>query len=222
MNNKFLITILSANSTINHNKKNNNKAFSLIELSIVLIIMGLLVAGVTGGASLIQSAKIRATVNEYYEYRTAYNSYYARYEQVPGEDPNKPGLIQGYTGFKDLYEKDFIGREYVVATSNNNNGEVVLSKSGKFAWNLQNYSFSGLGKDCLNTNMLRLGHTWTLSESAGGSTAISLNYDEAYAIDDKIDDNSPTTGIARISVNGGQSITDDGKRNKEIYFKMDF
>ena len=52
MNNKFLITILSANSTINHNKKNNNKAFSLIELSlsIVLIIMGLLVAGVTGGA----------------------------------------------------------------------------------------------------------------------------------------------------------------------------
>ena len=29
----------------------NNKAFSLIELSIVLIIIGLLVAGITGGQS---------------------------------------------------------------------------------------------------------------------------------------------------------------------------
>ena len=33
----------------------NNKAFSLIELSIVLIIMGLLVAGIMGGSSLIQA-----------------------------------------------------------------------------------------------------------------------------------------------------------------------
>ena len=44
-------------------------AFSLIELSIVLIIIGLLVAGVTGGASLIQSAKTRALINEINNYK---------------------------------------------------------------------------------------------------------------------------------------------------------
>ena len=32
---------------------NGNKAFSLIELSITLIIIGLLVAGITGGSGLI-------------------------------------------------------------------------------------------------------------------------------------------------------------------------
>ena len=52
--------------------KKNNKGFSLIELSIVLIIMGLLIAGVTGGASLVKSAKLRAAVTELMNCRAAF------------------------------------------------------------------------------------------------------------------------------------------------------
>ena len=48
----FDFKILLKCSKISLNYQNNNIiAFSLIELSIVLIIIGLLVAGVTGGAS---------------------------------------------------------------------------------------------------------------------------------------------------------------------------
>ncbi|MBL6622042.1 MAG: type II secretion system protein [Rickettsiales bacterium] len=36
---------------------NKNKAFSLVELSIVIIIIGLLFTGVAGGSKLIQQAK---------------------------------------------------------------------------------------------------------------------------------------------------------------------
>ncbi len=52
-----------------NNITNNIFAFSLIELSIVLIIIGLLVAGITGGASLIESARMRNFINEVNSWR---------------------------------------------------------------------------------------------------------------------------------------------------------
>ena len=70
----------------------NSFAFSLIELSIVLIIIGLLVAGVTGGASLIRSAKIRAFMNELGGWKQAVNSFYASKDRLPG-DLNNLGVI---------------------------------------------------------------------------------------------------------------------------------
>lgn len=60
-------------------------AFSLIELSIVLIIIGLLIAGVTGGASLVRSAELRAVVGEARGYAVAVNSFYTQYNDYPGD-----------------------------------------------------------------------------------------------------------------------------------------
>ena len=68
-------------------------AFSLIELSIVLIIIGLLVAGVTGGKSLIESARIRAFINELNSYKQATYSSIAINNRLPGDLNN-----DGYSG----------------------------------------------------------------------------------------------------------------------------
>ena len=62
----------------------NKKGFSLIELSIVLIIIGLLVAGITGGASLIKSAELRAVMSDIRNYQTAINAYYTARGELPG------------------------------------------------------------------------------------------------------------------------------------------
>lgn len=60
-------------------------AFSLIELSIVLIIIGLLIAGVTGGASLIKSSELRSAISEARGYAVAINGFYAQYNALPGD-----------------------------------------------------------------------------------------------------------------------------------------
>jgi hypothetical protein len=75
----------------------NNKysAFSLIELSIVLIIMGLLVAGITGGASLIDNARLSSFKREADDHIRDVFTFYARVGRLPG-DLDNTGRI-GYT-----------------------------------------------------------------------------------------------------------------------------
>ncbi len=95
----------------------NNKiknAFSLIELSIVLIIIGLLVAGVTSGQSLIESAKIRAFINEINGLKQGIFAFYVAEGRLPG-DLNRDGITginsnESYTStsFSSPYNVDGI------------------------------------------------------------------------------------------------------------------
>ena len=78
-------------------KLSNFFAFSLIELSIVLIIIGLLVAGITGGQSLIKSAKLRAFMNELSGYKQAVYTFYASKGRLPG-DLNNLGTMGRSSG----------------------------------------------------------------------------------------------------------------------------
>ncbi|PZP85045.1 MAG: hypothetical protein DI582_07000 [Azospirillum brasilense] len=62
--------------------------FSLVELSIVLVILGLLTGGVLGGQSLIRAAELRAVNTEYTRYATAMNTFRDKYFALPGDISN--------------------------------------------------------------------------------------------------------------------------------------
>lgn len=64
------------------------QAFSLVELSIVLVILGLLVGGVLAGQSLIRAAELRAVSTEYSRYTAAVNSFKDKYFAIPGDMNN--------------------------------------------------------------------------------------------------------------------------------------
>jgi prepilin-type N-terminal cleavage/methylation domain-containing protein len=70
-------------------------AFSLIELSIVLIIIGLLIAGITGGASLIKSSELRSVMGEARAYATSVNGFYTQFSALPGDFATVIGLSGG-------------------------------------------------------------------------------------------------------------------------------
>lgn len=73
---------------------NNILAFSLIELSIVLIIIGLLVAGITGGASLIESAKITNFISTTRDWQNNVYTFYSLKNRLPGNPKNLSFLGQ--------------------------------------------------------------------------------------------------------------------------------
>lgn len=66
-------------------KASRHTGFSLVELSIVLVILGLLVGGVLSGQSLIRAAELRAVSTEYARYTTAAQTFRDKYFAVPGD-----------------------------------------------------------------------------------------------------------------------------------------
>lgn len=64
------------------------KAFSLVELSIVLVILGLLVGGVLAGQSLIRASELRSVGTEFSRYQTAAHAFRDKYFAVPGDMTN--------------------------------------------------------------------------------------------------------------------------------------
>lgn len=61
------------------------RAFSLVELSIVLVILGLLTGGILAGQSLVRAAELRAVAMEYQRYNTAIHAFRDKYLALPGD-----------------------------------------------------------------------------------------------------------------------------------------
>jgi prepilin-type N-terminal cleavage/methylation domain-containing protein len=59
--------------------------FTLIELSIVLVIIGLLAAGILVGQDLIHAAELRATVAQIETFKTSVNTFRLKYDCLPGD-----------------------------------------------------------------------------------------------------------------------------------------
>ncbi len=119
------------------NKK--RKAFSLIELSIVLIIIGLLIAGVTGGASLVKNSELRKITEEARGYQTAVNSFFAKYNSIPGDYNVVIGTMTSTTSLTANVPDNLI--QYYTAVSTYTNNSRLESN---IAWQqLKNDNFIG-------------------------------------------------------------------------------
>ncbi|MDD5328735.1 MAG: prepilin-type N-terminal cleavage/methylation domain-containing protein [Sulfuricella sp.] len=66
--------------------KKHQSGFTLVEIAIVLVIIGLLLGGVLKGQAMIESAKIRNVTNDLNAVQTAFHAYQDRYRAMPGDD----------------------------------------------------------------------------------------------------------------------------------------
>lgn len=75
----------------------NQKGFTLVEIAIVLVIIGLLIGGVLKGQSMIQNAKVKRVVKSADELRAGFYTFYDKYGVFPG-DENIAAIPPGDTG----------------------------------------------------------------------------------------------------------------------------
>ena len=72
----------------NFSKNSTEAGFTLVEIAIVLVIIGLLLGGVLKGQEMITQAKIKNIVNDFNGITVAVTSYQDRYRALPGDDQN--------------------------------------------------------------------------------------------------------------------------------------
>jgi len=71
--------------------------FTLIEIAIVLVIIGLLLGGILKGQELITQGRIRNVGNDFQSVTAAINLYQDRYHALPGDDPGAGGTTGRWT-----------------------------------------------------------------------------------------------------------------------------
>jgi prepilin-type N-terminal cleavage/methylation domain-containing protein len=67
------------------NSQHHNSAFTLVELAIVIVIIGILVGGALTGQSIIESAKRSKVVSDYEMYNKALMAFHLEYDALPGD-----------------------------------------------------------------------------------------------------------------------------------------
>jgi prepilin-type N-terminal cleavage/methylation domain-containing protein len=74
------------------------RGFTLVEIAIVLVIIGLLLGGVLKGQEMIENARIKSVVADMNGVAAAYNSYLDRYHAIPGDETAATLAARGWTG----------------------------------------------------------------------------------------------------------------------------
>lgn len=67
--------------------KSQQSGFTLVEIAIVLVIIGLLLGGILKGQELINSAKVKNLANDFRVIPTYIYAYQDRFKALPGDDP---------------------------------------------------------------------------------------------------------------------------------------
>jgi len=212
--------------TIEAGKLGNQRGFTLIELSIVLAIIGLLVGGVLKGQEMINGARLKTTVAQVDRFRAAVNTFQDKYGALPGDlstcstavtancpNGNGDGVISGAAGWGGYWLNQGWGANEAaifwqqLAYANLIGGVTTVANIGQATAGTNtpkaNYASANFALQNYNAaNAQTAGVYLSLVAKTVGTEAPIVAGKDAYAIDSKYDDGTPGGGSI-ISWSGG-------------------
>lgn len=220
-------------------RKTNQSGFTLVELSIVLVIIGLLVGGILVSQSLIDSVKVKRFISGVVQIDILYNEFVRKYKQYPGDSNafSNPGnnnknydfvlwceeCLNFYVHLSEgVGLKSEEGADYVTMSGADNiKSECPQLSLESFTDDPSNACLSvGLGLNfhtgsyagVIKTTPPNVAYYYN-SRSTGGLSSVI-----AYEVDKKIDDGLPRSGFVSNQTNTGYSAgcDDTGNLNYEL------
>ena len=191
--------------------KRTQEGFTLVEIAIVLVIIGLLLGGILKGQEMITQAKIKIIVSDFSGVSAAYYGYQDRYRAIPGNDPN---AATRWTGAVAGSGNGQVQGKY--------NSQTATDESRKWWDHLRRAGFvAGAGtQQPFNAVTGLLGVQTGDAQSPVGAAlggfvsliVCSANLPDkiAIAIDTQMDDGVPNTGTVRGALHTGGPNPDIG------------
>ncbi len=170
-------------------KMTDNSGFTLVEIAIVMVIIGLLIGGVLKGQEMIKNAKIKRVVKTSDEMRAAVFTYQDRFGYLPGDDP------------------DAITHTGAAVTNGNGNGQIAAAEDEDVFIHMATVGLISGSPTTYATAFPSHpfgGTYYVLYQNRNGKSSNWITYtlvpvDVALAMDTSLDDGVYTTGSIRAS-----------------------
>jgi len=202
------------------NKVSKQKGFTLIEIAIVLVIIGLLLGGVLKGQELINTARVRALNNSVDGITAAWFSFQDRYRGFPGDYSQANVNLRGAPASGDgggtvntdaeranvwvhLQAAGYITGSYDADATN--------TTATEYGCNVATCPDNGFGAGML-LSFGRLVRGAALADAHELNTGRGIPVEVLAELDRKVDDGNPITGAMQLGAGGtnwATTLSDD-------------
>jgi prepilin-type N-terminal cleavage/methylation domain-containing protein len=220
------------------------EGFTLIELSIVLVIIGLIIGGILVGRDMIRAAELRSVLSDIEKFKTAFNTFNLKYNCIPGDcanattffgvdsngcpyaggsaggvtgtcngdgdgnvAPNSTGVYENYQAWRQLGFAGLIKGTYTGIPSGTQakaGVNVPASSIFKVGYDVGYFNIGGNANPGYQLSGSSLCHRFVVAgERLNGvlNSSFATPY-ELIAMEAKVDDGNPVTGILTVIPDG--------------------